>query len=60
MKRHERYTLPPPIDRELVRLEGLLNDALWQRNETLATQLRREITRLRLLQSYGETHDIAF
>lgn len=56
------------IERELARLEGLLNDALWQlasedalpRDETLATQLRRQIDRLRLLQSYGETHDLPF
>jgi hypothetical protein len=49
-------TEPQPIWRLLRQLRALLVDADWQGDDT--TQIQAAITRLEMLQSYGETHDV--
>jgi hypothetical protein len=47
------------IELELTQLRRALNDALWDQNVILAFAIQCKIERLELLQSYGETHDLA-
>lgn len=47
---------PQPIWRLLRQLRAALIDADWNGDDT--TTIRAAITRLEMLQSYGETHDV--
>jgi hypothetical protein len=51
-------TEPQPIWRLLRHLRDLLIEADWNGDAGLAAGLRQQITRLEMLQSYGETHDV--
>jgi len=48
---------PRPIWSEIARLQKELNEALWEGDKALSATLSRELERLRMLESYGETHD---
>ena len=46
------------IDTSLRHAKRLLVDAEWNGDEEAEKSLRREIERLEMLKSYGETHDV--
>jgi hypothetical protein len=41
-----------------MRVRRALQDALWDGDVDRAAVLQRELERLEMLQSYGETHDV--
>lgn len=49
---------PRPIWQALKHLRDALIEAEWEGLDSLAAVYRREIVRLEMLQSYGETHDV--
>jgi len=42
----------------ITRLRREIQDALWDGDAERAAALSRELARLEMLQSYGETHDV--
>jgi hypothetical protein len=48
------------IEVEIRRARAKLQDAIWDENEELQEALRREIDRLELKRSLGETHEYLF
>jgi len=51
-------TNPRPLWSEIMRVRREIQDALWAGDVDRAAALYRELERLELLQSYGETHDV--
>jgi hypothetical protein len=51
---------PKGIAALLRRLRAYLIEAEWVDNKEWAASLRRDIARLEMLQSYGETHDVDY
>jgi hypothetical protein len=49
---------PKPIWQAIKHLRDALIEAEWEGDAGLAAGLRQQITRLEMLQSYGETHDV--
>ena len=49
---------PRPLWSEIMRVRREIQDALWQGDADRAAALYRELDRLEMLQSYGETHDV--
>jgi hypothetical protein len=49
---------PKPIWLALMHLLAALIDAEWEGDIVLAARLRRDIARLEMLKSLGETHDV--
>ena len=49
--------LPRPLWSEIMRIRRELDNALWDGDTNRAAVLQRELDRLEMLQSYGETHD---
>jgi hypothetical protein len=49
---------PRPLWSELMRVRREIQDALWAGDVDRAAALYRELERLEMLQSYGETHDV--
>jgi len=47
-----------PILPEITRLRREIQDALWDGDAERAAALSRELARLEMLRSYGETHDV--
>lgn len=50
--------LPRPLWSEIMRVRRELDNALWDGDVDRAAVLQRELKRLEMLQSYGETHDV--
>lgn len=50
---------PQPIWRLLHQLRDLLIEADWNGDNGLADGLRKQIVRLEMLKSLGETHDVS-
>jgi hypothetical protein len=48
------------IQTVLRRLRFELYDAIWEGNDSEEARLQREIRRLEMLVSYGETYDLPF
>jgi hypothetical protein len=51
---------PRPIWQALKHLRDALIEAEWEGDNGLADGIRRQIQRLEMLQSYGETHDLPY
>jgi hypothetical protein len=49
-----------PILPEITRLRREIDEALWDDDAERAAALSRELARLELLQSYGETWDVDY
>lgn len=49
---------PRPIWSEIMRLRREINEAFWDGDTDRAAALCRELERLEMLQSYGETYDV--
>ncbi len=49
---------PRPLWSEIMRVRREIQDALWAGDADRAAALYRELERLEMLQSYGETHDV--
>jgi len=43
---------------EITRLKRAIDEALWDDDAERAAALSRELARLEMLRSYGETHDV--
>ena len=51
------HSNPRPLWSEIMRIRRELDNALWDGDTDRAAILQRELDRLEMLQSYGETHD---